>query len=157
MPTSGDLKSGDSLFFTTPPPEIQWTPSSAPPFHNPDKCGNHLGHYIKSYMKYILSKFAIDVFIWCQKSSLSVTKQEQKCPRNRTTNKKNSSFELKWAKSQTKAQKSSKDDFIREIWWPVRETGRLVSYPGDSGRVGMYVVGHCRSFLVLVTTSSRII
>ena len=56
----------------------------------------------------------------------------QKCPRNRTTNKKNSSFELKWAKSQTKAQKNSRDDFIREIWWPVRETGRLVSYLGDS-------------------------
>ena len=45
MPTSGDLKSGDSLFFTTPSPEIQWTPSSLPPFHNPDKCGNDLGHY----------------------------------------------------------------------------------------------------------------
>ena len=46
MPTSGDLKSGDSLFFTTPSPEIQWTPSSPPPpFHNPDKCGNDLGHY----------------------------------------------------------------------------------------------------------------
>ena len=56
----------------------------------------------------------------------------QKCPRNRTTNEKNSSFELKWAKSQTKAQKNSKDDFIREKWWPVRETERLVSYLGDS-------------------------
>ena len=32
MPTSGDLKSGDSLFFTTlpPPPEIQWTPTPQP-------------------------------------------------------------------------------------------------------------------------------
>ena len=29
------------------------------------------------------------------------------------------------------AQKSSKDDFIREIKRPVWETGRLVSYPGD--------------------------
>ena len=56
----------------------------------------------------------------------------QKCPRNRTTSKKNSCFEQKWAKSQTKAQKNSKDDFIREIWLPVRETGRLASYLGDS-------------------------
>ena len=38
----------------------------------------------------------------------------------------------KWAKSQTKAQKSSNDNFIQETWWPVQETGRLVSYPGDS-------------------------
>ena len=30
-PTSGDLKSGDSLFFTTPPPEFQQTPSPTPP------------------------------------------------------------------------------------------------------------------------------
>ena len=36
MPTSGDLKSGDSLFISSPPPR------------NPP--GN-LGHYIKSYMK----------------------------------------------------------------------------------------------------------
>ena len=28
---SGDLKSGDSLFFTTPPPEFQQTPSPTPP------------------------------------------------------------------------------------------------------------------------------
>ena len=52
----------------------------------------------------------------------------------RTAKKKNSNFELKWAKSQIKAQKSSKDDFIREIWWPVRESGRSVPYP-------MYVIG----------------
>ena len=39
---------------------------------------------------------------------------------------------LNWAKSRNKAQKSSKDDFIREIWWPVRETGRSAPYRGDS-------------------------
>ena len=64
MPTSGDIKSGDSLFFTPPPPrKFNELPPPPPPFHNPDKCGNDLGHYIKSYMKYILSKFAINVFI----------------------------------------------------------------------------------------------
>ena len=30
-PTSGDLKSGESLFFTTPPPEFQQTPPPTPP------------------------------------------------------------------------------------------------------------------------------
>ena len=62
MPTSGDLKSGDSLFSTTYPPpsqEIQWAP---PPPH-PDKYGNDKGHYMRSYMKYILSKFVITIFM----------------------------------------------------------------------------------------------
>ena len=51
MPTSGDLKSGDSLFFTIPTPrQIDRAPN-----------GNGLGLYMKSYMKYILSKFTIIV------------------------------------------------------------------------------------------------
>ena len=51
MPTSGDLKSGDSLFFTTPTSrQIDRAPN-----------GNGLGLYMKSYMKYILSKFTIIV------------------------------------------------------------------------------------------------
>ena len=51
MPTSGDLKSGDSLFFTTPiPRQIDRAPN-----------GNGVGLYMKSYMKYILSKFTIIV------------------------------------------------------------------------------------------------
>ena len=37
----------------------------------------------------------------------------------------------KWAKFQTKAQKSSKVHFIWEIWWPVRECGKSVPYPGE--------------------------
>ena len=54
MATSGDLKSGDSPFLTTPrnfnglPPPRQIDPAPN---------GNDLGHYMKSYMKYILSKF----------------------------------------------------------------------------------------------------
>ena len=53
MPTSGDLKSGDSLFFTTPTPrQIDRAPN-----------GNGLRLYMKSYMKYILSKIAIIVFM----------------------------------------------------------------------------------------------
>ena len=60
MPTSGDLKSGDCLFFTTPPPPqkkiIIIIIDSAPN-------GNDLGHYITSYMMYILSKFEIIVLM----------------------------------------------------------------------------------------------
>ena len=55
MPTSGDLKSGDCLFFTSPPPEFQ-----RPPPHrkiDPAPNGNDLGHYTMSCMMYILSKF----------------------------------------------------------------------------------------------------
>ena len=66
MPTSGDLKSGDSLFFTPPPGNSinsLLRPPPPAPSTTPTKCDNDLGHYIKSYMKYILSKFAINVFI----------------------------------------------------------------------------------------------
>ena len=51
MPTSGDLKSGDCLFFFPP----------APRKLDPSPKGNDLGHYMKSYMMYILSKFEIFV------------------------------------------------------------------------------------------------
>ena len=65
---------------------------------------------------------------------MSVTKYTQKCPRNHTMNKKKIkcwekngfTFKLK----HRKAQKSI--IFIWEIWWPVRERGRSVPYPGDS-------------------------
>ena len=39
MPTSGDLKSGDCLFFYFPPRKIDPAPN-----------GNDLGHYMTSYM-----------------------------------------------------------------------------------------------------------
>ena len=53
MPTSGDLKSWDSLFFTTP-----WNFNRPhPPWQiDPASNGNDLGHYKKSYMKYIISR-----------------------------------------------------------------------------------------------------
>ena len=53
MPTSGDLKSGDCLFFHHPPPlEIDPAPNR-----------NDLGHYMTSYMMYILSKFEIIILM----------------------------------------------------------------------------------------------
>ena len=57
-----------------------------------------------------------------------MTKYMQKCPRNW----KIEVLSLKWAKSQTKAQESSKDDFVQEIWWPIQESGRSALYLGDS-------------------------
>ena len=61
MPISRDLKSGDSLFFITPP-EFPRTPP--PRQTDPAPNGNDLGNYMKSYnMKHILSKFAIIVLL----------------------------------------------------------------------------------------------
>jgi len=54
---------------------------------------NDFGHYMKSYKKYILSKFAIILLPGIIFDS--DYKYVQKCSRNYTANKKNSSFELK--------------------------------------------------------------
>ena len=54
MPISGDLKSGDSPFLTTPQ---NFNGPPPPQQIDPAPNGNDLGHYMKSYMKYILSKF----------------------------------------------------------------------------------------------------
>ena len=58
MPTSGDLKSGVSLFFTTPFPQPecqQPSPHPAPPSHH------GFGHYMMSYMSYMRSKIAFNI------------------------------------------------------------------------------------------------
>ena len=58
MPTSGDLKSGVSLFFTTPfpHPECQQpSPHPAPPSHH------GFGHCMMSYMRYMRSKIAFNI------------------------------------------------------------------------------------------------
>ena len=58
MPASRGLNSGDSLFCTIPPPPPM--SRSSPPHPQIDPAaklwhGNGLGHYLNSYMKYILS------------------------------------------------------------------------------------------------------
>ena len=64
MPTSGDLKSGYSLLFTPPPPTTAGISTSPPPQQiDPDPNGNDLGHYMNSYMKYILSKVTIIILM----------------------------------------------------------------------------------------------
>ena len=61
MPISGDLKSGDCLFFHHPPQNFNDPP---PPLEiDPAPNRNDLGHYMTSYMMYILSKFEIIVLM----------------------------------------------------------------------------------------------
>ena len=68
MPTSGNLKSGDSLFGNTPL-KINDQITSHPPPSDKHKLiqalilsqGNGLGHYMKSYMKYRPSQFTFMV------------------------------------------------------------------------------------------------
>ena len=65
MPTSGDLKSGDYLFFTTPPPRFQRRPPT-PPQGQIDPAPMGMAQDIiimKSYMRYILSNFATIVLM----------------------------------------------------------------------------------------------
>ena len=78
MPASGDLKSGDCLFFPTPQ-EFQRNP---PRKFDPAPSGNDLGHYMTSYMMYILSKFEI-IVLMLEIIFVNDLKYVQKCPRNR--------------------------------------------------------------------------
>ena len=57
MPTSGDLKSGDS-FFCISPPNINDQPPSAPHKHNSIQSLIGSGHYMKSSMSYRPSQLA---------------------------------------------------------------------------------------------------
>ena len=63
MPTSGDLKSGDSLLFTPPLTTARISTPPPPQQIDPAPNGNDLGHYMKSYMKYILSKVTIIILM----------------------------------------------------------------------------------------------
>ena len=64
QPRSGDLKSGDCLFFTTPPGISTNPPPPQKKKIDPAPNGNDLGHYnMASYMMYILSKFEIIILM----------------------------------------------------------------------------------------------
>ena len=131
LPTSGDLKSGDSLFCTTPPtPHPLMSLAPTPPLLHPPNQQITLAHYMASYMTYMGWKCAFIIVM--TNYSLSLTKHMQKCPRNWTMNKKSSNFVKKWTKFQTKAQTCSKVHFIREIWRSNREIGRFDEKLGDS-------------------------
>ena len=62
MPTSGGLKSGDCLLFHYPSPRNFHDPPP-PRKIDPAPNGHDLGHYMTSYMMYILSKFEIIVLM----------------------------------------------------------------------------------------------
>ena len=63
MSTSGDLKSGDCLFSPPPPPPTEFQRTPAPRKIDPAPNGKDLGHYMMSYMMYVLSKFEIIVLM----------------------------------------------------------------------------------------------
>ena len=95
MPTSGDLKSEDSLLFTPPhhPRNFNIHP---PPLQKIDLApnGNDLGHYMKSYMNYILSKVTI-IILMPEIIFVRWLPYPFKCPALNSSccvNKKNSSF-----------------------------------------------------------------
>ena len=127
MPTSADLKSGDSLFFTTPS-EFQRTPTPTN-WPSPEwewlRTLNGVLHEVHT-IKFRNHRFDArnNLCEW-----LNTCKN---APETVLRIRKIEVLSLNWAKSRTKAQKSSKDDFIREIWWPVRESGRSAPYLGDS-------------------------
>ena len=108
MPTSGDLKSGDSLFFTIPIPRV----STEPPLPR-ENCPSPQWDWLRTY-EVLHEVHTIKIHAHCVDADRIFCQRET--VRNRPTNKKNSHFEGKWATSQTKAQKRSKDDFILEIW-----------------------------------------
>ena len=56
MPTSGDLKLEDCLFFTTPQNLNEPPP---PKKIDPAPNGNDLGHYMMSYIMYALSNIQV--------------------------------------------------------------------------------------------------
>ena len=63
---------------------------------------------------------------WCLKQSLSATKYVQKCPRNRTANKKNSSFELKMGyivNLKLRHRKAQKMSLSGRYGYPYRRAG----------------------------------
>ena len=121
MPTSGDLKSGASLFFFTnhptnwPSPQCECFRTLYEVLHEVHtiKTRNHSFDARNNLCQWLNTcKNASETVMWIRKNQV---------------------LSYKWAKSQAiKAQKSSKDDFIRDIWWPVRGSGRSVPYPGDA-------------------------
>ena len=82
---------------------------------------------MKSYTNYIPSNFVLknNLYQWWNKwKNVPETDFESKNVLNFGEN--------KWAKFQTKAQKSSNVKVNQEIWWHIWETRRFVLYLGDS-------------------------
>ena len=95
--TSGDLKSGDSLFFATP--RNSMNPDPSPPLTNMGMTKDIIWSFTSS-IYYQTSRLSF----WCQKYRC------KNAPETVLWIRKIQVLSLKWAKSQTKAQKSSNDD-----------------------------------------------
>ena len=109
MPTTGDLKPGDSLFGTTPP--IVTDPLPSPP----DELTNPPNYDIGIY-EVLREVHAIKILFHHCNNEITFVRDIQRCPRDRIMNKNKFEFCYKtWLKSQTGAYKSSSVDFIREI------------------------------------------
>ena len=107
MPTSGDLKSGDSLFCTTtPPPKCQQPHCPLPPAHKLTQ-----PPWLRTLCEVLHEVHAIKICLHHYNDEIIFAGEYvKKCCRNRTMN---NNFEEKMAKFQTKAQKVH---FIWEIW-----------------------------------------
>ena len=117
MPTSGDLKSGHSLFCITPPPlpppNVNSPNIPHPPCPQNDEVAMAKDIIMKSYMKYLTKK------------SLSESKYGQKCPRNRTMNKKSLNCEKKELNFKPKHRKAQKSILCERFGDPNGRAGDL--------------------------------
>ena len=130
MPTSEDLKSEDSIFHTRPlppppnPPFRQIQPSPQWEWPRTSYEVLHELHTIKIRNHHCVARNNLCQWLnTCKK----LMPQKQYCKQEKFK-----FWGKKRAKSQTKAQKSLRDDFIQQIWWPAQESERSVPYPGDS-------------------------
>ena len=99
MPTSGDLKSGDYLFFTTPPPRFQRRPPHPPPQGQIDPAPMGMAQDIIWSLTWGTYYQTLRPSFWCQSNHCQWLNMGKNAPEafNCTTNKKNSNFEEKMA------------------------------------------------------------
>ena len=128
MPTSWDLKSGDSLFFTTPTLQI----STDPPHNKLTQPPMGMAQDFIWSLTWIAYYQNSRSSFWCRNNLCQWLNTCKNAPETVLRIRKIRVLRKQWATSQTKAQKRTRDDFIRGIWRPVRESGRSVPYLGDS-------------------------
>ena len=120
MPTSWDLKSGDSLFFTTPTLQISTDPPRNKLTQPPMGMAQDFIWSLTWTAYYQNSRSSF----WCRNNLCQWLNTCKNAPETVLRIRKIHVLRKQWATSQTKAQKRTRDDFIRGIWWPVRESGR---------------------------------
>ena len=126
MLTSGNLKSGDPLFFTIPTRQISTTPPAA-------NWPSPQWEWLRTLYEVLHDVHTIKIHDHCFNAEIIYTSKNAPEPVLRKT--KIHILRKKRGTYQTKAQKRSKDHFIQEIWWPIQESGRSVPYPGELARM----------------------